>query len=123
MTFQGREESVEWLKALEGGDSMHLPTKAGYYWVLEDLGITNVYCVCWVNPILPDSKISQLLPGVYLLSPWSTYSEPLPHAPEFHHKQWVKWDPARHLAWEGPLERPPTMINVRTGQSEKVGLE
>ena len=95
---------------------MHLPTQTGYYWVLQDIGISEVRCVCWVT-IFSDSK-GVLPEGVYVLSPWSVYTEPLAYNPELHHKQFVPWDSSTHRAWDGPLTPPDLLTNVRTGKKE-----
>ena len=93
----------------------HLPTQNGYYWVLQDIGVSEVRCVCWVA-IFPNG--SRYFPegGVYLVSPWSVYTEPLAWNPELHNKQFVPWDPAIHRAWEGPIDPPNTLTSVRTGE-------
>ncbi len=96
------------------GDANHLPTKDGWYWVLEDIGISQVKCVCWVT-LFPVGNKYFPQGGVYVLSPWSVYSEPLCYNKELHHKQLIPWDSKTHLAWEGPLVFPKKMISVKTG--------
>jgi hypothetical protein len=94
---------------------MHLPIQNGYYWVLEDIGISCVRCVCWVA-VFPEGTKFFPEAGVYLISPWSVYNEPLADSPEFHHKQWIKWNPSVHLAWKGPLPEPEILVNVKAGE-------
>lgn len=90
---------------------MNLPTKSGYYWILQNIGLTVVRTVASVY--VKDGK-------VLVRSSWDPVHRDV-ISPDWNkdiiiqpYKEWNQ----EYLAWLGPIDPPEEFLNCKTGEKE-----
>lgn len=97
------------------------PTESGFYWILEDIGITYSRVVCWV--IVPTTPSLQQATGgkIVVISPQTMTRRDAPGP--FWNKdlvapEQIPWDPHKFVAWSGPLKPHDYLIDSTTGETK-----
>lgn len=88
----------------------NLPTQSGFYWIVEDIGMTYVRLVCWVH--VPNEKDKP----IEVLSPFNTIPRDAKSPawnPNVLLPAWKPWD-NKFVAWHGPLPVPDQFQPVKT---------
>jgi len=96
-----------------------IPTASGFYWILEDIGISHARVICWVAvPTTPSLK-ELLKDQIKVLSPHNSVRRDA-KGPDWNKDivfpEWVPWDSRRFVAWSGPLKPDDELTVSLTGE-------